>query len=308
MMAAAIAVVFASEGYQIYDVRSPDQLHTVLDKAIPQLFLADDAIGSVEFDPGRADAWARDLPGILHLLDKNHLLIWTARHYILEKALAESGIGESIDDFPGEHEILVEVGELTELEKSEMLYNHAKQASLPGHLRQAVRQSARALIMHPSFTPERIRQLIEHLRFNTEKRGVALKSEIEQFLSNPGSRWAKIYRTLSESEKALLISLLDLNESPTTQDLQSAYEKRTIHFVSPPLSFSDAVTRLKHTFVTVTYTYHGIEKIDFKHPSLRDLLLSQLRDDPVARMKYIELTSTVGLAKLVQGLASKGNG
>jgi len=63
-------------------------------------------------------------------LDDNNLLIWTARHYILEEALAASSLGEALDHFPGEHEVVVEIGELRVLEKAEMLYNHAKRAQL----------------------------------------------------------------------------------------------------------------------------------------------------------------------------------
>jgi hypothetical protein len=117
MIAAALAVLYASEGFQVYDVRSPDQLYTPLDKSTRQLFVADDAIGSIDLDPGKADAWTRDLPGIVRWLDKDHFLIWTARHYILEEALASSGLGDALDRFPGEHEVVVEVGDLSALEK-----------------------------------------------------------------------------------------------------------------------------------------------------------------------------------------------
>jgi len=72
-----------------------------------------------------------------------------------------------------------------------------------------------------------------------------------------------------------------------------------------PLPFPNAITRLKHSFITLTRTFQGLERVNFKHPSLRDLLLGELRNDPSARRRYIELTSPIGLAKLIQGLATK---
>lgn len=85
MIAAAIAVLYASEGFEIYDVRSPEDMHAVMRQRGRKLFVADDAIGSVSLQSDKNDAWARDLPGIMRSLDKDRLLIWTARHYILER-------------------------------------------------------------------------------------------------------------------------------------------------------------------------------------------------------------------------------
>jgi hypothetical protein len=95
-----------------------------------RLFIADDAIGSINLVAARADEWSRDLPGIIRQLGKNRLLVWTARRYILEEALATSRLREAEAEFPRPHEVLVKVGDLTHMQKAEILYNHAKQANL----------------------------------------------------------------------------------------------------------------------------------------------------------------------------------
>ncbi len=307
MIAAALAVLYASEGFQVYDVRSPDQLYTPLDRSVRQLFIADDAIGSIDLDPGRADAWTRDLPGVLRSLDKDHLLIWTARHYILEEALAASALGDVIDRFPGEHEVVVEVGDLSDLAKAEMLYNHAKHADLPALSREVIRDSAAVLVSHPNFTPERIRQLVDHVRNTRSSSKEVLKAELSQFLTNPGARWAKAYRALSQSEQTLLVSLLDLDEPARTADLQPIYDRRTTQTDGRVLKFHDVIGRLKHSFITVARTYQGVETVNFKHPSLRDLLVREMRDNPGVRRRYIELTTPVGLAALIRGLSTVKN-
>jgi hypothetical protein len=78
-------------------------------------------------------------------------LVWTARHYILEEALAESRLGENVDEFPGSHEVLVEVGDLTVQEKAEILYNHAKLAGLSCNARKLVRRYYLPIISHPNY-------------------------------------------------------------------------------------------------------------------------------------------------------------
>jgi len=307
MIAAAVTLLYASEGFEVYDIRSPEDMHAVMRQPGKKLFVADDAIGSVSLQSDKNDAWARDLPGIVRSLDKDRLLIWTARHYILEAALSGSALGDALDHFPGEHEVVVEVGDLSQLEKAEILYNHAKRARLaPGH-RSLIRRLALTIVLHPNFTPERIRQLVERLGDSSPSGERWTSAQVSQFLTNPGARWVKAYKALSGSEQALLIALLDLDESPTIAELRKAYENRIVG-IHGPLTFQEAVSRLKHSFVTVAKTFQRIEVINFKHPSLRDLLLSQLRGDPTARRRYIELTSPGGLAKVIEGFAVAGSG
>jgi hypothetical protein len=304
MIAAAVAMVHAYEGFEVYDVRSPEDVHRVLREPGKKIFIADDAIGSISLESDKNDAWARDLPGIIRSLDKERLLVWTARHYILEAALAGSSLGDSFDNFPGEHEVVVEVGDLREVEKAEILYNHAKRAGLSPCHREVIRNLAVAIVVHPNFTPERVRQIVEYLRNNPNLDAKRASAEIIQFLTNPGERWSKAFRALSPSEQTLLISLLDHDESSQRAELQAAYERR-IADTQNSLTFDEALSRLKHSFVTINRSYQGAETIDFKHPSLQDLLITQLRGNTTARRRYIQLTSPSGLAKLIQGFATR---
>lgn len=150
--------------------------------------------------------------------------------------------------------MVVEVGDLSVLEKAEILYNHAKRAKLGVRDRNLVRGLAVQLVWHPNFTPERIRQLIEYLGSSSPPDRKRTPTEVLQFLSNPGARWTKTYKALSPSEQALLIALLDLDESPRAAELQTAYEKRRADILGP-LTFQQAVSRLRHSFITVSKTF-----------------------------------------------------
>jgi len=249
--------------------------------------------------PALTDAWSRDLPGVLRKLDANHLLIWTARHYILEEALAESRLGESVGEFPGTREVLVEVGDLTAQQKGEMLYNHAKLAGLPKKSKKLIKDHFRAIIDHPNFTPERIRQLCQDV-FRADKADSWV--EILTFMSNPSERWRKAFDGLSESEQALLTALLDFDDDAELSQLERAYEQRIQDEHKGRLTFNKAISHLRHSFLQISRSYSGTVTVEFRHPSLRDMLLERLREDARARKRYIELTTPAGLAALVRGL------
>ena len=304
MIAAAIAVLYATEGYAVIDLRDPGELFATHEKKVKQIYIADDAIGSINLSPSLADAWSRDLPGVLRKLDADHVLVWTARHYILEEALAESRLGENVDEFPRNHEVLIELGELSKQQKAEILYNHAKLAGLPRTARQLVRNNFRMIIEHANFTPERIRQLCEEVLKTDRPKSI---KEVGEFLSNPSQRWIKAYSALSASEQALMTALLDFDKGAESKQLEQAYGQRIKDGQGRYLSFAKSVSRLQHSFLQVSRSYAGVSTIDFRHPSLRDMLLGQLRDDGRARQRYIELATATGLAALVRGLGERKN-
>lgn len=163
-IAAALALSYGTIGFQVMDVREPSDFFRAFDPDARQIFIADDALGSVEFESWKADAWARDLPGVLRRLGPRHKLIWTARRYVLEEALAKSKLGEAVDDFPGVHEVLVEVGDMSELERAAILYNHSKQGNLSASIMELIKENAEQLVWHPNFTPERVRQVVKWLK------------------------------------------------------------------------------------------------------------------------------------------------
>ena len=312
-IAAALALMYAADGFEIVDVRGPDQIFKAYGQAPSQLFVADDAVGSISFDPSLTDQWSRDLPGILNKLNAKHLLVWTARKYVLEEAIAESRLSEAITDFPGVNEVLVEVGKLSPLQKAEILYNHAKQARLSKSSRELIRSNVSRIINHPDFTPERVRQLAENILpkaddSNEAKAKTFAWKDVEQFLQNPGKRWIQAYSKLSESEQNLLVAMLDFSTSALSGDVQKAYELRCKQLIGRRLNFDDCVRRLEHSFLRVVVPFPQYKYLDFQHPSLRDMLLSQLRTNEVARRRYIQIASPLGLAQLVKGVAVSSSG
>jgi hypothetical protein len=86
-IAAAIAILKASEGFEIIYLVGGEDFFTAYDADASQLFIADDAVGSIKFDPALSESWSRHVGGILPKLDQMHMLVWTTRKYVLEEAL-----------------------------------------------------------------------------------------------------------------------------------------------------------------------------------------------------------------------------
>ncbi len=313
-IAAALALIHATDGFEIIDVRSSNDIFRASDEkrankkkeGRQRLFIADDAIGSISLVAARADEWSRDLPGILRKLNKRRLLVWTARRYILEEALATSRLKDAVAEFPRPHEVLVEVGKLSLMQKAEILYNHAKQANLSAEHRKLIRTHAIEIVSHSNFSPLRISQLtsvvLKPSSDNTQAPTLTWE-EVQDFLNNPGDRWIQAYRALSQSEQILLSAMLDFDGATTARALRGSYEMRVSRHEGGHLSFEECVTRLDHSFLTLTSSHSGEQYISVQHPSLRDMLLLHLRGDTDARRRYISLASPFGLAGMIGGIA-----
>ena len=315
-IAAALALIHATDGFEVIDVRASNDVFRASDEKSSdpgsehkkRLFVADDAIGSISLVAAQADEWSRDLPGILRQLDSNRLLVWTARRYILEEALATSRLKEAAAEFPRPHEVLVDVGSLSTMQKAEILYNHAKQAGLSNEQRELVRTHAMQIINHPNFTPLRISQLFTLVlkpKVEDSQNMTAGWEQVRQFLKNPGERWIQAFRALSQSEQTLLSATLDFEGPVLSRALQASYELRVSKGGGRHLSFEECVSRLDHSFITVGSSHSGEIYVSVQHPSLRDMLLLNLRGDVDARGRYIGLATPFALAEIIGGIAER---
>jgi hypothetical protein len=309
-IAAALALIHAAEGFEIIDVRASNDLFRApgettpgsVSSGTPKLFVADDAIGSISLEDGRVEEWSRDLPGIVRKLSDKRLLIWTARRYILEEALTKSRLGDAVAEFPRSHEVLVEVGPLTQMQKGEMLYNHAKQAALSVENKKLIKTAAAIIVTHPNFSPLRVSQLTSVVMKST---AAVTWEELFLFFNNPGERWVQAFRALSVSEQLLLTSTLDFSGPAPAKDLRASYELRVSQSGHRHLSFEECVARLDHSFLSVTVSHDGERQVAVQHPSLSELLLVELRDDAHARKRYFSFANPFGLARVIGGIAEK---
>lgn len=228
---AAITLAYACDGFEIFYIQKPEEIFRAYQATKKQLHFADDAVGTIQFDPSLGNYWSRELPGIFGKLDKQHKLIWTSRSYILQEAIARTKLREHIDNFPGIHEVLVDVGNFDITEKALILYNHAKNSALSENVRQLIKEQASFICQHPNFTPERIRQIVQLVLPEIEEKESKigeqeLNEKLDGFLNNPSERFQRAYEELGSSEKIMLMTLLNLGSHVNKTELKKEYEKR----------------------------------------------------------------------------------
>ena len=158
-----IALTQISQGWQAIVCDDPRDIFESPATSDPQIFIADDAFGRTEYDPGRGGKWEAQLHRILRRLDARHWLIWTSRKHILERACRKLDLQGRADGFPSPGAVLVNATDLSKREKALILYRHARAVGLEEEAKTIVRKHAKSMVNDTSFTPERIRRLVKEI-------------------------------------------------------------------------------------------------------------------------------------------------
>jgi len=156
-----IAMSQIANGWQVIECLAPDDFFKMYDSKSQQLFIADDAFGRTEYDTSRGRSWEASLAKVLQRINKDHLLVWTSRKHILERAMHEiDPPGGGADKFPTPGEVLVQADKLSTKEKALILYRHAVAADLNESAKNILKGNLETVVTNSHFTPERIRRFV----------------------------------------------------------------------------------------------------------------------------------------------------
>ncbi len=155
-----IAAAQLADGWEAVDCDIPEDFFDNLSDDRDQVFIADDAFGTTEYDTTRGSNWGRQLHKILPRLDSKHWLIWTSRMHILKRALQEMSLQGRAAKFPKPAEVVVNASSLEREERALILYRHARAGQLESSAKNIIRQNASAVVDNRHFTPERIRRFV----------------------------------------------------------------------------------------------------------------------------------------------------
>jgi len=286
-VAQMLALAQMTDGWEAHECNSPDQLWRVFDPSRRQVFVADDAFGSTEYRPDAAERWAQSLGRLLTMLDPDHWLIWTSRPAPLKAGLRRVQREHHSERFPAPGEVLVDASDLDLTEKTLILFRHAKARDAGDAARDLVRSAALAIVENPYFTPERIRRLVsdrlEALQQIAVRDGPErVRDELVRGLASPTEAMRTSFRALGTEHRELLIALLDAPEGLIDERELAATVRRhhTGGLSRPPRELID---RLTDHFLRVTPLGVG-----WVHPSWRDLVINELREDATARQRFLE--------------------
>jgi hypothetical protein len=136
-------------------INAPDQLH-LWHPGEKQLLWVDDGFGPNHFDVDRMSRWNAELGTLRAAIEGGARIIFTSRNYIWEAARAHL----KMSAFPlfKESQVIVNVQDLSENERAQMLYNHVRRVQ-PQPMRKRLKAFLAAVASNKSFLPETARRL-----------------------------------------------------------------------------------------------------------------------------------------------------
>ena len=285
-----VALSQISAGWDAIVCSEPGDFFARLDETRNQIFIADDAFGRTEYDPGRGLKWESQMAPILGALDSKHWLLWTSRKHILERALRAMDLQLRSRRFPDPAAVLVDASLLSVREKALMLYRHARAAHLDDGHRALVRSNAYVIVHDPNFTPERIRRFVTEalpaLHVNLKSPN-ELMAGIREAIRNPTERMRKAFRSLPNSHKWFLISLLEVGDDKALLTVFRVYAEHCPNAERRPSE--EVFEELRESFVK------GITYVDWMHPSYRDLVIEELSNDQTLKIAFLDKMGLPGI-------------
>jgi hypothetical protein len=308
-----IALARLSGGWEAYECRSPEDFFRVHDPERRQIFVVDDAFGSTEYQPDRANLWADELEKVLRALDNGHWLLLTSRPAPLKQALERLNVKGGGEEFPDPNQVLVDASQLSVQEKAQMLYRHAKSGLKDQAGRDLIKGGAVALVNHEHFTPLRIQRFVNKqvpaiLASPEAEREDLMAVAVNTNLETATLEMTTSFRQLPEDCKVLLISMLDTNESSVYVDDLSRSFKR--HLGGIPERSAEATAKvIDDHFIRIVAPVSDPSEpplepwVEWVHPSVRDLVIDHLMSDAQARLSFLGKT---GIDGLMLALSSEG--
>jgi hypothetical protein len=286
-IAATLAIAALDNwGCGVLRVDSAEELVAAWDPEEPdQLFWIDDAFGGIRHDPALTDGWSRRMDQVMTAVEKGARMILTSRDYIYRDARVH--LKEYVYPRLREHQVVVDVTELTTSEKRQILYTHLKAGNQPRSvLQQWSPHLHRAADVVP-FQPEVARRLAQRTFTATAQLNTA--DGLRDYFARPVAFLADVLRQLDPATfSALACVYLAADELAAPVIFTSA--------------LSDAVSRLGATEAEVLRTFASVDGTflqqaedtrgdpvwRFRHPTIREGFAAVVAEDTNAVNVFLD--------------------
>ncbi|WP_052954632.1 hypothetical protein [Microvirga vignae] len=179
-----------------------------------RFFWIDDAFGANQIRRDYVDEWVRRIPELKTALSKGNRFVFTTRDYIWNEARKELRFSSIPSLEEGEEsQITINLADLTQEEKEQILYNHIKVGDQTGLWRKRIAPFLSDVAQHHMFLPE----IARRLGYRAFTREISLeKSGLMRFISEPKAFLARTIEELpSEARAALALMFLHGGRVPS---------------------------------------------------------------------------------------------
>lgn len=241
-----------------------------------QFFWVDDAFGANQYDPRRVQEWNQRLPQLRAAIHKGTRVVFTSRTYIFKSA--EKQLNTHKFEMFNESSVIIKVEELSELERSMILYNHLRLGKQPKAFLSEIKGCLDNAIATPKFLPEIAR------RFSIPKftgKLVRSKEGVGEFFAKPMSVMEDTIRGLAHAEGAA-IALVFVNGGnlPVGLTENDASSLGTIAAMGSDIGSVKAALPTLEDSLLRKATVDTKQYWQFRHPTIRDAFASIVGSNP----------------------------
>jgi hypothetical protein len=236
-----------------------------------QFFWIDDAFGVTQYESSLVHGWNHSLVQIKAMLRQEVKIVMTSRDYIYNRARHD--LKESIFPIINESQVVIDVHDLSELERQQILYNHLKLGKQPVDFCSSIKPYLEYIAAHSRFIPETARRIADPL---FTKNLYLSEYQLGQFVDKREQLLLEVIQGLDVNDRAalgLIYMRKDHLESPIT--LQNSEPLALERLGSTLGECITALTALDGSLVTLVQTddqpvWH------FKHPTIGDAYATTL--------------------------------
>ncbi|MDO9001849.1 MAG: hypothetical protein Q7V20_00200 [Aquabacterium sp.] len=259
-----------------------------------QFFWIDDAFGVTQYESPLVHGWNHSLTQVKTMLRRGAKIVMTSRDYIYNRARQD--LKESAFPLLSESQVVIDVHDLSDVEKQQILYNHLKLGKQTAEFRATIQPHLEYMAAHPRFIPETARRIADPLFTNDL---YLSKYHLGEFVEKREQLLLEVIQGLDANSKAalgLIYMRKDHLESPIM--LQSS-EPHAIERLSSTLGECiQALDALNGSLVT--HMHVDDQPVwRFKHPTIGDAYAATLAFSPDLLGIFLSGSSTENLLSQV---------
>jgi len=263
-----------------------------------RLFWVDDAFGANQLMPEYVNAWIEFMPKLKTALDHGCHFILTSRTHIWNDAAPR--LGSRNHPLLASRDAVVNVGDLTQSEREQILYNHLKAGNQPLDWKAKIKNHLPQISKARSLLPELARRLGDRGYTGRINR---LPDDLLRFIDKPQEFLVQTFKELSAEQQAAL-TLVFLTRSRLPVHLLPEGEANLVatSYGVTKVNMTQALLQLEGSFV-VRRRDGDKEFWAFWHPTFADAISSILSKRPDLIDVYVR---GVGLDMLLTEVICEG--
>lgn len=244
--------------------------------------------GDVKYDFRITESQKEQIIDFIKYIQKSEdkWLIMTTREYILKDGIQ---LSNRLKDKYQLYKFTINLKEVSELSKFNILYNHIHNANLSYKHSNFLLGYWKTIISNNNYNPRNIATFFEKYSQYKDLENLEFLNQMIRYLNNPRDSWREILEK-QPIEVILLLIMISLNDKElSVQELNKKYNniintKKMENNIL--MDFKELIQRMDNDF-TITSEKEEKVIIEFKNPSYKDFIYDYLKDNIAFYISYI---------------------